>query len=98
MTFKPADSDGENLADVPPLANAELVQLQIRVIALENLVIAMLADAPARQLDLVREKAIHILPRPGFTPHRLTIAAATEMNSLVGRAIRFGAEPSSSDG
>ena len=92
MTFKPAD------ADVPPLANAELVQLQIRVIALENLVVAMLADAPARQLDRVREKAIHILPRPGFTPHRLTIAAATEMNSLVERAIRFGADQPSGGG
>jgi hypothetical protein len=94
MTFKPADAQGDAFADVPPLANAELVQLQIRVIALENLVIAMLSDAPARQLDLVRDKAMHILPRPGFTPHRLTIAAATEMNSLVERAIRFSAEPS----
>jgi len=96
MTLKSADIDDENPCDVPPLANAELVQLQIRVIALENLVIAMLADAPVRQFDLIREKAIHILPRPGFTPHRLTIAAATEMNSLVERAIRFSAEPSSS--
>lgn len=92
MTLEPADSDVENVAHVPTLANAELVQLQIRVIALENLVIAMLANAPLRQLELVREKAIHILPRPGFTPHRLTIAAAAEMNSLVERAIRFGAE------
>lgn len=93
MSIDPAESNGEDVAEVPPLANAELVQLQIRVIALENLVIAMLANAPARQLDLVRDKAIHILPRPGFTPHRLTIAAAAEMNSLVERAIRFGAEP-----
>ena len=98
MTLKTADSDAQTLTDVPPLANAELVQLQIRVIALENLLIAMLAEAPARQLNLVREKAVHILPRPGFTPHRLTIAAATEMNSLVERAIRFGAEPSSRTG
>lgn len=94
MTLKPADSDRDDFAGVPPLADAELVQLQIRVIALENLVIAMLSDAPARQLDLVRRKAIHILPRPGFTPHRLTIAAATEMNSLAERAIRFNAERS----
>lgn len=98
MTFNSADFDGENPPDVPPLANAELVQLQIRVIALENLVIAMLADAPGRQFDLIREKAIHILPRPGFTSHRLTIAAAAEMNSLAERAIRFSAGPSAGGG
>ncbi|MDO9091621.1 MAG: hypothetical protein Q8R98_25570 [Rubrivivax sp.] len=73
-------------ADVPPLTNAELVQLQVRVIALENLVVALLNDASDRQLDLVRDMAAYIRPRPGFTPHRLTIHAAAEMISLVDRA------------
>ena len=76
-------------ADVPPLSNAELVQLQIRVIALENLVITLLTAASDRQLDLVREMAAYISPRPGFTPHRLTIHAAAEMISLVERAGHF---------
>ena len=75
--------------DVPPLTNAEMVQLQIRVIALENLVVALLTDASDRQLDLVRDMAVYILPRPGFTPHRLTIHAAAEMISLVERAGHF---------
>ena len=81
-------------SDGPPLADAELVQLHIRVIALENLVIAMLAKGPERQLELAREMADYISPRPGFTAHRLTTGAAAAMKSLVERAGRFrrGAE------
>jgi hypothetical protein len=77
----------------PPLTDVELVQLQIRVIALENLVIAMLAEASDRQLELVREMATHISPRPGFTPHRLTLHAAVGMVSLVDRAAPFRVAP-----
>ena len=86
---------GQAQSDVPPLTNAELVQLQIRVIALENLVIALLTDASDRQLDLVRDMAAYISPRPGFTPHRLTIHAAAGMISLVERAGQFR-DPSNS--
>lgn len=71
----------------------ECAQLRIRVIALENLVIALLAQAAERQLALVREMATHISPRPGFTAHRLTLHAADEMRSLVGRASRFRIAP-----
>ena len=67
----------------------ECAQLRIRIIALENLVIALLAQAPERQLALVREMATHISPRPGFTAHRPTLHAADEMRSLVVRAGRF---------
>jgi hypothetical protein len=48
----------------PMLTNGELVQLRIRVIALENLVIALLAEGSERQLERVREMATYILPRP----------------------------------
>jgi len=68
------------------LTNNELAQLRIRVIALENLVIALLADAPAQQIDLAREMAAYISPRPGFTRHPLTIHAAAQMIHLVDRA------------
>ena len=71
----------------------ECAQLRIRVIALENLVIALLAHAPERQLLLAREMAIHISPRPGFTRHRLTLHAADEMLSRVDRARRFRSAP-----
>jgi hypothetical protein len=87
-------NDGE--VDTPPLANAELVQLRVRVIALENAVIALLAEAPDWQLDLVREMAAYISPRHGFTPHPLTIHAAAEMLSLVERAGHFRGLPRAS--
>jgi len=80
---------GPESSKEPPLSNAELVQLRVRVIALENLVIALLAEASERQLALAREMSTHISPRPGFTAHRLTIHAASEMLSLMDRATRF---------
>ena len=76
-------------SEVPELTNAELVQLRVRVIALENLVISLLAEAPDRQLDLAREMAAFISPRPGFTHHPLTIHAAAQMIDLVDRAGHF---------
>jgi hypothetical protein len=73
----------------PHSTQTELAQMRVRVVALENLVIALLAHAPERQLLLAREMAVHISPRPGFTRHRLTLHAADEMLSLVDRARRF---------
>ena len=78
----------------PMLTNGELVQLRIRVIALENLVIALLAEGSERQLERVREMATYILPRPDFTSHPLTIKAANQMTSLVDRALQFRLSPS----
>lgn len=80
---------GERQSEIPELTNAELVQLRIRVIALENLVIALLAEASDRQLDLAREMAAYISPRSGFTQHPLTIQAAAHMVDLVERAAHF---------
>jgi hypothetical protein len=80
---------GEAQSEVPRLTNTELVQLRIRVIALENLVIALLAEASERQLELAREMAAFISPRPGSTHHPLTVHAADHMVDLVQRAGRF---------
>ena len=76
-------------AAVPALTNTELVQLRVRVIALENVVISLLAQCSDRQIDRVRDVAAYIVPRPGFTPHSLTIHAAAEMVHLVERARHF---------
>jgi hypothetical protein len=80
-------------AAVPPLGNAELVQLQVRMIALENLVIALLSQASPQQLELVREMAAYISPRPGFTPHPLTVHAAAQMVHLAERAVHVADPP-----
>ena len=76
-----------------PLANAELVQLQIRVISLENLVVALLAQGSVEQLQLARDMAVFISPRAGFTPHPLTIHAAAQMVHFVERAEHFRGMP-----
>lgn len=73
----------------PKLTNAELVHLRIRVIALENLVISMLAEASERQLDHAREMAAVIMPRADATQHPLTTHAAEHMVDLVQRACHF---------
>jgi hypothetical protein len=77
--------------DVPDMTNAELVLLRVRVIALENLLITVLAEGSDRQRQAARDMADTISPRPGFTPHPLTTRAAQHMNDLVDRAIHVRA-------
>lgn len=80
---------GQGESEKLQLTNNELAQLRIRMIALENLVTALLVDASDEQLDLVREMAAYISPRPGFTRHPLTIHAAAQMLHIVERASHF---------
>ena len=71
------------------IGDAEAGNLRVRLIALENLVVALLAGAPDSQSDLVREMAAYISPRPGATPHRLTVEAARNMLAIVERAAHY---------
>ena len=73
----------------PKTSNADLVALRVRVIALENLLISLLATASDQQLELAREMAGYISPRPGFTHHPLTTHAAVHMIDLIERSSRF---------
>ncbi len=84
------DSTGNDSVAWP---SAESAQLRMRVIALENLVIALMALAPEEKLDLAREMALHISPRTGYTPHPLTLRAAEQMRSLVDRSAHFRTAP-----
>ncbi|HEY5410485.1 MAG TPA: hypothetical protein VIJ94_07145 [Caulobacteraceae bacterium] len=83
----PAEEAGRDRE--PQLTNAELVQLRVRVIALENLVIALLAEGSDQQVEVVREMATYISPRPGVTHHPLTTHAAAHMIDLAERAAHF---------
>ena len=78
---------------VPALTNAELVHLQSRVIALENLVVALLAQGTVQQLELARSMARYISPRPGSTLHPQTVHAAARMVHFVERADHFRGMP-----
>ena len=71
------------------IGDAEDGKLVIRLIALENIIVALLADGPESQSQLVRDMASYISPRPGKTPHRLTIEAARNMLALVERAEQY---------
>ena len=81
--------DSEAFSTPPALTHAELVDLRVRVIALENLVVALLAEGSERQREVAREMAEYISPRPGFTQHPLTLHAAQQMVHSVERAERF---------
>ncbi len=82
---QPAIENGDSAASV----RAEFTRLRVRIIALENLTIALLADASPRQLDLIRDMATFITPRAGATRHPITIQAAGQMVSLADRAEHF---------
>lgn len=69
-----------------PLAPVELNQLRIRIIALENVLIAVLAEGSVRQTERAIEMATLIATRPGFTPHPLMIHAARHIQNLVERS------------
>ena len=76
----------------PKMGDAEFGALHVRVIALENLLIALLAAASDRELEVARNMASFLLPRPGFTRHPLTLQAAGHMTDLIERAARFRSE------
>ena len=82
----------EGQAPFPKMGEAEFEALHVRVIALENLVIALLAAASDRELAVARKMTSYISPRPGFTPHPLTLHAAAHMVDIVERACRFRRE------
>jgi hypothetical protein len=65
------------------------------VIALESLLLSLLATASDRQLELAEGMAAYIAPRLGFTHHALTTQAAAHMIDLLERATRYrDAQPS----
>ena len=75
------------------IGDAEAANIRVRLIALENIMVALLAGAPESRSDLIREMAEFISPRPGTTPHRLTIEAARNMVAIVERAGHYKRGP-----
>lgn len=71
------------------LVQTELEHLRSRVIALENVVIALLSEGSDEQRWQVSDMAAYIVPRTGRTRHALTLDAADHMSQLLERAQRF---------
>lgn len=74
--------------DASDPGHAELVQMRIRLIALENLVLALLAQSGQEVRQDVRDRADEIRPRAESSEHPLTELARTEMLKLLARAER----------
>lgn len=72
--------------DAPETMNGAVEQLRIRVIALEHLITALLAEGSDHQLEVARGLAEAIAPEDGANQHPLTIMAATQMAETVRRA------------
>lgn len=85
----PNDSAGRRTTVDP--AKADIAQLQIRVVALENLVTALLAAAPVGVVTMVRDLTELVSPKLGH----LTMHAATQMVHTIQRAefIRMNSSP-----
>jgi hypothetical protein len=93
-----AQSVSDPTTVVGEIGDAQEVNIRVRLIAIENIIVALLANAPGDRLELIKEMAEFISPRPGMTPHRLTIEAARNMLAIVERAEQYrrSAGPSSS--
>ncbi|MEO6745764.1 MAG: hypothetical protein ABIN08_14895 [Caldimonas sp.] len=85
----PQLADRSQRLEISQAIDTELEHLHVRMIAMENLLIAMLAQAPDQPRALAREMATFISPRPGFTHHPRTLGAAAQMVHLVERAWHF---------
>ena len=85
---KKQTSEG-NRSDDPPLTDVEVVQLRVRVIALENLVITLLAHSSDQARVTASQMADYILPKPSAKQHRLTTHAAIHMIDLLERSKHF---------
>jgi hypothetical protein len=79
------------------VTDAEIAQLRMRVVALEGVVLALLAQGSGPQRQAAAEMAAHIRPRPGRTPHPLTLRAAARITQLVARARAVRVATTSSD-
>jgi hypothetical protein len=93
MELPPAIASRTPLFSQPELCNTEIVQLRVRVVALENVLVALLAQSSDHGLTQARAMAAYISPRAGFTPHPITLHAATQIVHLVARAESFQASP-----
>lgn len=94
------ENEGGAMAQLPSLdcvaplqihlsMRTELEHLRIRMIAIENLLITLLAQADDQPREMGREMATYISPRPGFTPHPKTLEAAAQIRHLLKRGRHF---------
>lgn len=79
---------GSGVWDASDPGHSELVQMRIRIIALENLVLAILAKSSSDVWKMVRTRAGEIQSRGDVAEQPLTRHASDEMLKLLARAER----------
>ncbi|HAW55490.1 MAG TPA: hypothetical protein DCX29_11415 [Hyphomonas sp.] len=82
---------------IPEPGHSELVQMRIRLVTLENIVLGLLSDATEKQVDQIRRRADMIEPRADATRHPLTELAADDMRKFLDRSQRILKVSRSSD-
>ncbi len=75
--------------DIPEPDHAELVQMRIRLITLENIVLGLLSGASDEQIEQIRKRADMIEPRPDASRHPLTKLAAGDIRKFLEGASRM---------
>jgi hypothetical protein len=81
----------ESYAHVPDITNADLALLHVRVIALENLLITVLAEGSDPRRQPARDMVDTISLRSGFMSYLPSIQAVQHMNDLLDSAIHVRA-------
>ncbi|HEX5390781.1 MAG TPA: hypothetical protein VFW67_13540 [Burkholderiaceae bacterium] len=82
-----ASANPPDALEASPLVTwVEWDHLRYRVVALENLLVALLAEGSMGRLDRLREMSRYVAPRRGCTDHPVTLLAAAQIVHLVERA------------
>ncbi|WP_265564121.1 hypothetical protein [Sphingomicrobium arenosum] len=78
--------------DVPPLDHSELVQMRIRLIALETIVTGLLCDISTQQRAAIEQLALTISPKDGGQRHPLTELAAADVRKFFERSDKLSGQ------
>ena len=84
--------------DIPEPDHAELVQMRMRLITLENIVLGLLSGASDEQIERIRKRADMIEPRPEASRHPFTELAPGDMRKFLERAARMAKTERREDG
>jgi hypothetical protein len=84
--------------DITEPDHAELVQMRMRLITLENIVLGLLSGASDEQIERIRKRADMIEPRPEASRHPFTELAAGDMRKFLERAARMAKTERREDG
>ncbi|WP_324827766.1 hypothetical protein [Qipengyuania zhejiangensis] len=84
--------------DIPEPDHAELVQMRMRLITLENIVLGLLSGASDEQIERISKRADMIEPRPEASRHPFTELAAGDMRKFLERAARMAKTERREDG